>query len=162
MRGGKRLTKRLSVPTLPNTKHEKFAQGLARGISADKAYVEAGYSANRGNASRMTAIESMQARVKEIKAAGAIRAEVTIQSLLDELEGARLLAESVKQPAAMVAASMGKGKVAGLIVDRQEKGKPGEFAGLNAEERRIVGESIERELSRRSLGVSGGAASKPH
>jgi hypothetical protein len=38
-----------SMPILTNSKHEAFAQGLARGSSAAAAYVEAGYKENRHN-----------------------------------------------------------------------------------------------------------------
>src|SRR5262245_1488510 len=48
------------------------------------------------------------------------RAEVTVASLLNELEDARKLAEKINQPSAAVAATLGKAKVAGLIVDRKE------------------------------------------
>jgi hypothetical protein len=40
------------MPVLPNNKHELFAQGLAKGLSADAAYQAAGYKRDRGNAAR--------------------------------------------------------------------------------------------------------------
>lgn len=51
---------------LPNPRHEKFAQALAKGKTADEAYQDAGYKPNRGNAARMKANESIAARVDEI------------------------------------------------------------------------------------------------
>ena len=44
---------------LSNGRWERFAQGLFEGLSADEAYVKAGYAANRGNASRLKANESV-------------------------------------------------------------------------------------------------------
>jgi hypothetical protein len=41
------------MPVLPNNKHELFAQGLAKGLSADAAYQAAGYKRDRGNAARL-------------------------------------------------------------------------------------------------------------
>lgn len=43
------------MPILKNARHEKFAIGLADGLSQEKAYVNAGYSANgaRGSASSL-------------------------------------------------------------------------------------------------------------
>ena len=38
------------MPILANAKHELFAQGLARGATADEAYKLAGYKENRHNA----------------------------------------------------------------------------------------------------------------
>jgi hypothetical protein len=51
---------------------------------------------------------------------------------LQELEDARVLAMSLEQPNAAVAASMGK--AAGKIVQRREHGQPGAFAELNDKE----------------------------
>jgi hypothetical protein len=52
--------------SLPNNKHELFAQGLAKGLSADAAYQAAGYKPHRGNAARLRANEIIQRRVDEI------------------------------------------------------------------------------------------------
>lgn len=62
------------------------------------------------------------ARLAELKAAHVERHEVTVDDLIRELEEARSIAMSGKrqQPAAMVAASMGKAKLLGLIVDKAE------------------------------------------
>jgi phage terminase small subunit len=38
------------MSVLKNPRHEAFAQALARGVPAAKAYVDAGYKPNRGNA----------------------------------------------------------------------------------------------------------------
>jgi hypothetical protein len=76
----------------------------------------------------------ISARIREIQAVGARKAEVTTESILAELEEARVLAMRLEQPNAAVAASMGKAKVAGKIVQRHEHGQPGAFAELNDEE----------------------------
>lgn len=52
---------------LPNPRHERFAQALAAGKTADEAYQEAGYAENRGNATRLKANESVRARVAELQ-----------------------------------------------------------------------------------------------
>lgn len=73
------------MPALSNPKHELFAQQLAQGATADDAYVLAGYKPNRGNAARLKANDSLRARVAEIQAAGAERAEVSVEGVLREL-----------------------------------------------------------------------------
>lgn len=70
---------------LKNTRHERFAQELAKGSSADDAYVAAGFKENRGNAARLKANESIQARVAELQAKGAERAEISVARVLAEL-----------------------------------------------------------------------------
>lgn len=54
------------MPVLKNPKHEKFAQGLARGLSQEKAYKEAGYNGQRQHASRLITKDDIQARVAEL------------------------------------------------------------------------------------------------
>jgi hypothetical protein len=72
--------------------------------------------------------------VAEIQYGGAVRAELTIASLLDELEEARKLALKHRQPSAAVQATMGKAKILGLIVDRREVGEVGAFDHMTDEE----------------------------
>lgn len=60
---------------LRNSKHEAFAKALANGKTADEAYASAGYEPNRGNAARLKSNESILARVAEIKARVAEKAE---------------------------------------------------------------------------------------
>jgi pyruvoyl-dependent arginine decarboxylase (PvlArgDC) len=76
----------------------------------------------------------IQARVREIAATAAKRNEVTEDSLIEELEQARLAALEAEQASAAVAATMGKAKVWGLLVERKETGKPGDFDNMTVEE----------------------------
>ena len=144
------------MPVLRNPRWEAYAQELAKGKPARQAYVLAGYKKNDGNASRLKSNEKLAARVNELvertAANAAARAEVTVVSLLNELEEARKLAAEINQPSAAVAATLGKAKVAGLIVDRKEVGKPGDFEGMNVDELR---EYIAREAAALGIGVQG-------
>lgn len=54
------------MTALTNPKHEKFAQELSKGQTADEAYVVAGYKRNRGNASTLKQDQSILARVSEL------------------------------------------------------------------------------------------------
>lgn len=56
------------MPVLKNPKHELFAQELAKGTTAEKAYEAAGYKANRGNAVKLKQNESILRRVPELLA----------------------------------------------------------------------------------------------
>src|SRR5215471_10667846 len=53
---------------LANDKHERFSQEIVRGTPITKAYVVAGYPANRGNASRLRLHEGIKARIAELRA----------------------------------------------------------------------------------------------
>jgi phage terminase small subunit len=77
------------MPPLSNQRHERFAKALFEGETADEAYEQAGFKANRGNASRLKANENIMARLTELQTQAAKASEVTVQSLLNELEAAR-------------------------------------------------------------------------
>jgi phage terminase small subunit len=108
------------LPCLSNPKHERFAQGLAKGKTADEAYQEAGYKPNRHNAATLARQQHISTRLTELQERGAIRAEITVADLILELEEARKAAVSADNPqsSAMVAATMGKAKLLGFITDK--------------------------------------------
>ena len=60
------MTQSRHVPVLDNQRHERFAQELAKGKTADEAYQLAGYKPNRGNATTPKANQSIAARVAEL------------------------------------------------------------------------------------------------
>jgi phage terminase small subunit len=104
-----------SMPTLRNPRHERFAQELATGQTADAAYVLAGYRENRSNAARLSANRDILKRVAEIQSLGAEFAAITIETLIAEAEAARSKAMGEKGGAnAAVAAITAKAKLAGL------------------------------------------------
>jgi hypothetical protein len=108
------------VPILTNAKHELFAQALAKGENASKAYVSAGFKGSRANACRLKANSNVIARVFEIQTAGAQSAEISVASLLAELEEARSKATGLNQLSAAVRATAEKAKISGLLIERQE------------------------------------------
>jgi phage terminase small subunit len=77
------------MPVLKNARHEKFAQGLASGKTADEAYELAGFKPNRGNASRLKSNENILKRIEEIKSIVTERAieklAITKERIVDEL-----------------------------------------------------------------------------
>ncbi|PZR36479.1 hypothetical protein [Caulobacter segnis] len=109
------------MPVLSNSRHERFAQELAKGETADSAYVAAGYKENRGNAARLKANESVVARVNEIQGKAATRAEITVAGITDRLLAIAEVAEkSTEAPMlqAARAALMDAAKLNGLVVDK--------------------------------------------
>jgi hypothetical protein len=70
--------------------------------------------------------------------------------LLSELEEARQLALRLRQASAAVAATMGKAKILGLIIDRREVGDAGAFDHLTDEQ--LVEEAAKRACA---LGIAG-------
>jgi phage terminase small subunit len=59
-------------------------------------------------------------RIKAAQAEAVKRNEVTVDSLVAELDEFRVISKEDRNPAAGVSAVMGKGKLLGLIVDRKD------------------------------------------
>lgn len=108
------------MPPLSNPKHERFAQELAKGASPEKAYETAGYKPARQNAHRMMTNDDILMRVQEIQGRAAVRAEVTVASLIDEAEEVRAQALKDGQYSAAIAAIREKGVLAGVRVEKRE------------------------------------------
>lgn len=111
------------MPVLRNARHEAFAQALAKGKSATEAMAAAGYADPR-NSTRLTKNDEIRRRVDELQGRGAKKVEVTLESLAAELDEARAIAAGEKQSSAMVAATMGKAKLFGLIVEKHRHAGP--------------------------------------
>lgn len=63
-------------------------------------------------------------------------ADVTADSIANELEEARLIAASERQAGPMVSASVAKAKLVGLMIERREHGEAGEFAAMTEQQLR--------------------------
>lgn len=83
-------------------------------------------------ASRLLADPKVSARVIELQEAAAERTLVTVESITAELDEAKTLAQIEKQPAAMTSAIMGKAKVNGLLIDKQDVTSNGETMAMPA------------------------------
>lgn len=59
------------------------------------------------------------------------RHDVTVDSLVEELDDAKAIARAQGKSGDMTAAIMGKARITGNIVDRKESGAPGDFANLS-------------------------------
>lgn len=138
------------MPVLSNPRHEKFAQALAKGSSASEAYERAGYLPKRQNAARLMSNDDVRIRVAELQAKGASKAVVTLQTLLDEAEEARVLAMRINQPSAAVSAIKEKGVLAGLRVEKRENTN-----------RTALNEMTDDELAAIASGRSEGVAEAP-
>jgi phage terminase small subunit len=101
------------MPSLKNARHERFAQHLAQGKSAVEAYRLAGYRA--ANKSAETAGPRLfrnvhKQRVVELQQKVARKAEITLESLLEEAELQRAAALGAEQYAAANGAARGAGR----------------------------------------------------
>jgi len=111
------------MPALENQRHELFAQALAKGMTADAAYSEAGYKPDRKNAARLTTNDDVRTRVAEIQSRAAARVEVTVAHLTERLLNIAAKGEQTDEaPMLSVARAsiMDAAKLNGLITDKQD------------------------------------------
>ena len=132
------------MPPLENARHERFAQELARGKTQEQAYIDAGYSPNgaRGASSKLQTIANIGQRVAELQERAAMRVELTLADIIQEIEEARMAALSAEtvQASAAVSASKAKAELLGLGAAKKiELGGPdGGPMQVQMIERRIV------------------------
>lgn len=124
------------MPILENQRHELFAQGLAQGMSADRAYSEAGYKPDRPHASRLATNGNIRQRVEELQSHYVktvfLNREWVIEQLIDNAK----LAKADKDYGPANKAIELLGRELGMFIERAEVGTPGEFDGLNVEDKR--------------------------
>lgn len=133
------------MPPLSNARHERFAQELAKGKTQEQAYVAAGYNPNKSAASRLAENVNLCERLAELKERAAIRVELTLADIIQEIEEARmaaLCAETV-QASAAVSASKAKAELLGLGAAKKIElgGADGGPLQVQMIERRIVDSS---------------------
>ena len=109
-------------------KQEAFARAYVETGNASEAYRRAYNAENMKqesiavNASKTLAHANVALMVQQLKDKATERHEITVDSLVNELEEARLAALGAENPqsAAAVAATMGKAKILGFIVEKNE------------------------------------------
>ena len=102
-------------------KQEKFCLVYMETGNASEAYRQA-YDVREGtkestiNRKAKTLVDqsNISARISELRATHAARHNVTVDSLIADLEADRQLAREIGQPGAAISASMGKAKLLGL------------------------------------------------
>ena len=107
-------------------KQERFCQVYIETGNASEAYRQSYNTAkmkpetvNR-TAKQLLDNRKIAARLDELREEHAKRHEITVDTLVAELEEARKLAFETDKAAAAVSATMGKAKLLGLVVDKQE------------------------------------------
>ncbi|MGY5941553.1 terminase small subunit [Stenotrophomonas forensis] len=103
-------------------KQQRFVLEYLMDQNGTQAAIRAGYSEStaRQQGSRLLTDPRVLAAVRAGQQKVAKKAEVTVDSLMAELEQARKLALKEKQASAAVTATMGKGKLAGLLVEKHK------------------------------------------
>ena len=126
--------------TLPNPRHELFAQGIAIGLPRAEAYERAGYLGDAyAGASQLLQRPDVNNRIVTLQSIGARQTVTTIETLVGELEEARLIAKARENPAAMVSATSEKAVLLGLRVEKRDiVARNGDPKGLTDDELALI------------------------
>ena len=73
------------MAVLKNTRHERFAQEVAKGKTLGEAYEIAGYAPNSGNPSSLAVKPQVAERINKIKENAVVRAEISIARTREEM-----------------------------------------------------------------------------
>jgi hypothetical protein len=116
------------MPVLPNSKHERFAQSIMKGLTATAAYVSAGYAkaSARKNAPRLMSNDVILSRISELKnviSQGVVASEIRkrswrVQPLQDWADDMLALRAARK---VMYANQMGEGRTLKVNNAAEEK-----------------------------------------
>ena len=93
------------------------------GMSATSAYLQAGYKQSAlatANAARLITIDNVKSRLAHLQAMAAKSTEITIETIVRELDEANAIAKANGQATALVSAASLKAKLAGLLRDKVE------------------------------------------
>jgi hypothetical protein len=144
------------MPVLDNHRRELFTQLLFQGFPAVDPYEKAGYKRHDGNACTLANHPEVLARLEEIRGEGeqgwpvgtraiAARANVTVETLIDDSEKVFQRAMKVNQLGAANTAIKGKAILSGKWVERAEIAAPGEFDAMTDDElERVLMERMAR------------------
>jgi phage terminase small subunit len=106
---------------LSNPRHERFAQALAAGKTADQAYQQAGYKPSRPHASRLATDGNVKARVAELQSRVVEGVVLTRQWVIEKLIANARKADERQEGAVVNRALELLGKEIGMFVDRVEQ-----------------------------------------
>jgi hypothetical protein len=123
-------------------RQEAFCTHVAEGKSLIEAYKQAGYKPRFNNASMLHALPHIRSRVERIRmklaeqrgkaAKEAAKAQkIDAQAMMARLDRIMTTAEAAGQYTAAVAASKELAILAGIRIERSERGSPHEFADLS-------------------------------
>jgi hypothetical protein len=107
------------MPACKTERQERFAHFIAQGMSQIDAYEAAGYSRCGKAASLAARKPGVAARVQELRYKAVSRAQVTLESLLEKAEDARVLAMQNGQPGAAILAIKEIGILSGIRVEKR-------------------------------------------
>lgn len=144
------------MPRLPNARQELFAQNVARGMSAAKAYEKAGYEPNRFNAARLkNTNENVSGRIYELLSKSETNLVVDRNTMTNVFTDLLHSARTAGNYNAAKGAADSLAKLHGLMIDRKETGRPGDFSAMADDQLREFIQTAANQLGADGGGEAG-------
>ena len=143
------------MPALPNPRHEKFAQNVARGMTAAKAYEKAGYKYNDGNCIRLKGSERVSGRIYELLKKSETDLVVDRNTMTNVYSDILHASREAGNYNAAKGAADSLAKLHGLMIDRKETGRPGDFGSMADDQLREFIQTAANQLSADGGGEAG-------
>jgi phage terminase small subunit len=133
-------------------RQELFAQNLVKGMTQNRAYIKAGYTANTpqagwSNASRLIRDDKVSNRIDELLKTTETELKITVESMTNVYADILSSAKQVGNFNAAKGAADSLAKLHGLMIDRKEAGAPGDFSRMDDDQLKQFISNTASELS---------------
>ncbi len=105
------------MPELKNAKRERFCREFITDQSLKHAAERSGYKQPHVRGAQLMAVPEVKARVAELQAGVAKRKDITLDTMIDQIDDDRTFAREHNNPSAAVQASIAKAKISGNWTD---------------------------------------------
>ena len=143
------------MPPLPNARQEKFAQNVAKGMANTKAYEEAGYNPHHANPTRMRNNERVSGRIYELLRKSETDLVVDRNTMTNVYSDLLHASREAGNYNAAKGAADSLAKLHGLMIDRKETGRPGDFGSMADDQLREFIQTAANQLSADGGGEAG-------
>lgn len=148
------------MPALPNPRQERFAKNIALGMSQADAYRKAGYAARTpcsgwSGASRLSRNVKVSGRIYELLSKSETDLIVDRNTMTNVFTDLLHSARTAGNYNAAKGAADSLAKLHGLMIDRKETGRPGDFSAMADDQLREFIQTAANQLSSDGGGEAG-------
>ena len=143
------------MPALPNTRQEMFARNVAKGMPNTRAYEEAGYNPHHANPTRLRNNERVAGRIYELLRKSETDLVVDRNTMTNVYSDLLHASREAGNYNAAKGAADSLAKLHGLMIDRKETGRPGDFGSMADDQLREFIQTAANQLSSDGGGEAG-------
>lgn len=148
------------MPALPNLRHERFAKNMALGMSQAVAYRKAGYKAQTPctawtGGSKLVRNPKVSGRIYELLSKSETDLIVDRNTMTNVFTDLLHSARTAGNYNAAKGAADSLAKLHGLMIDRKETGRPGDFSAMADDQLREFIQTAANQLSSDGGGEAG-------